>query len=33
MLYTDARSRAATKQTLISLVQLAMRQLRTGAGA
>ncbi len=30
MLYTDARSRAATKQTLISLVQLAMRQLRTG---
>ncbi|GAA1983094.1 hypothetical protein GCM10009718_20500 [Isoptericola halotolerans] len=32
MLYTDARSRAATKQTLISLVQLAMRQLRTGGG-
>ena len=32
MLYTDARSRAATKQTLISLVQLAMRQLRSGAG-
>lgn len=32
MLYTDARSRAATKQTLISLVQLAMRQLRAGAG-
>ncbi len=31
MLYTDARSRAATKQTLISLVQLAMRQLRSGA--
>ncbi len=31
MLYTDARSRAATKQTLISLVQLAMRQLRTGS--
>ena len=30
MLYTDARSRAATKQTLISLVQLAMRQLRSG---
>ncbi len=28
MLYTDARSRAATKQTLIALVQLAMRQLR-----
>lgn len=28
MLYTDARSRAATKQTLISLVQLAMQQLR-----
>jgi uncharacterized protein len=33
MLYTDARSRAATKQTLISLVQLAMRQLRTGGSA
>ncbi|SKC56129.1 hypothetical protein SAMN04324258_1630 [Krasilnikoviella flava] len=33
MLYTDARSRAATKQTLISLVQLAMRQLRSGGGA
>ncbi|ACZ29213.1 protein of unknown function ATP binding protein [Xylanimonas cellulosilytica DSM 15894] len=33
MLYTDARSRAATKQTLISLVQLAMRQLRSGATA
>ncbi|GAA1726159.1 hypothetical protein GCM10009809_22520 [Isoptericola hypogeus] len=31
MLYTDARSRAATKQTLIALVQLAMRQLRSGA--
>lgn len=31
MLYTDARSRAATKQTLIALVQLAMRQLRGGA--
>jgi len=31
MLYTDARSRAATKQTLISLVQLAMRQLRAGS--
>jgi signal recognition particle receptor subunit beta len=31
MLYTDARSRAATKQTLISLVQLAMRQLRSGS--
>ena len=28
MLYTDARSRAATKQTLISLVQLAMARLR-----
>ncbi len=33
MLYTDARSRAATKQTLISLVQLAMRQLRAGGPA
>ncbi len=33
MLYTDARSRAATKQTLIALVQLAMRQLRSGAGS
>ncbi|WP_420807804.1 GTP-binding protein [Antribacter gilvus] len=33
MLYTDARSRAATKQTLISLVQLAMRQLRAGKQA
>jgi signal recognition particle receptor subunit beta len=33
MLYTDARSRAATKQTLISLVQLAMRQLRSGSGS
>ncbi len=33
MLYTDARSRAATKQTLISLVQLAMRQLRSGAAS
>nr|WP_229872329.1 ATP/GTP-binding protein [Promicromonospora soli] len=33
MLYTDARSRAATKQTLIALVQLAMRQLRSGAQA
>ncbi|MGW8566153.1 GTP-binding protein [Isoptericola sp. NPDC055881] len=32
MLYTDARSRAATKQTLIALVQLAMRQLRSGGG-
>jgi signal recognition particle receptor subunit beta len=31
MLYTDARSRAATKQTLIALVQLAMRQLRGAA--
>jgi len=29
----DARSRAATKQTLIALVQLAMRQLRSGAQA
>ena len=28
VLYTDARSRAATKQTLISLVQLAMERLR-----
>ena len=27
MLYTDARSRAATQQTLISLVQLAMQRL------
>ena len=26
--YTDARSRAATKQTLISLVQVAMERLR-----
>ncbi|GAB4087120.1 hypothetical protein GCM10028784_37500 [Myceligenerans cantabricum] len=33
MLYTDARSRAATKQTLIALVQLAMRQLRAGKQA
>jgi signal recognition particle receptor subunit beta len=33
MLYTDARSRTATKQTLISLVQLAMRQLRSGTGS
>lgn len=31
MMYTDARSRAATKQTLIGLVQLAMRQLRAGS--
>lgn len=29
MLYTDARTRAATKQTLISLVQLAMQRLQT----
>jgi signal recognition particle receptor subunit beta len=29
MLYTDARARAATKQTLISLVQLAMQRLQT----
>ncbi|RMI04725.1 ATP-binding protein [Cellulomonas triticagri] len=28
VLYTDARSRTATKQTLISLVQLAMERLR-----
>lgn len=28
VLYTDARSRAATKQTLIALVQLAMERLR-----
>ena len=28
MVYTDARSRAATKQTLIALVQLAMERLR-----
>jgi hypothetical protein len=27
MIYTDARSRAATKQTLITLVQLAMQRL------
>lgn len=33
MLYTDARSRAATKQTLITLVQLAMRQLRSGSAS
>ena len=31
MLYTDARSRAATKQALISLVQLAMAQLSPAA--
>ena len=31
LMYTDARSRAATKQTLISLVQLAMERLRAGA--
>ena len=30
MLYTDARTRAATKQALISVVQLAMQRL-TGA--
>jgi signal recognition particle receptor subunit beta len=29
VLYTDARSRAATKQALISLVQLAMERLRS----
>lgn len=28
VMYTDARSRAATKQTLITLVQLAMQRLR-----
>jgi len=28
VLYTDARSRAATKQALISLVKLAMERLR-----
>jgi len=33
MLYTDARSRAATKQTLVALVQLAMQQLRAQQGA
>jgi hypothetical protein len=33
MLYTDARSRAATKQTLVALVQLAMQQLRAKQGA
>lgn len=32
MLYTDARSKAATKQTLIALVQLAMQRLRSTAG-
>jgi signal recognition particle receptor subunit beta len=31
VLYTDARSRTATKQTLISLVQLAMERLRNHA--
>jgi signal recognition particle receptor subunit beta len=31
VLYTDARSRAATKQTLIALVQLAMERLRSGS--
>ena len=30
LMYTDARSRAATKQTLISLVQVAMERLRAG---
>ncbi|GAA2238870.1 ATP/GTP-binding protein [Rarobacter faecitabidus] len=30
MMYTDARSRAATKQTLIALVQHAMARLRQG---
>jgi hypothetical protein len=29
VLYTDARSRTATKQALLSLVQLAMERLRT----
>ncbi|MCL2463513.1 MAG: ATP/GTP-binding protein [Micrococcales bacterium] len=33
VLYTDARSRAATKQTLIALVQLAMSRLRTAAAS
>src|SRR5690554_5497695 len=33
LMYTDARSRAATKQTLISLVQLAMQRLRAGVAA
>ncbi|HWS56946.1 MAG TPA: ATP/GTP-binding protein [Actinotalea sp.] len=28
LMYTDARSRAATKQTLVSLVQVAMERLR-----
>ena len=31
VLYTDARSRTATKQTLIQLVQLAMERLRSSA--
>jgi signal recognition particle receptor subunit beta len=31
VLYTDARSRAATKQALIALVQLAMERLRSGS--
>ena len=31
VLYTDARSRAATKQSLIALVQLAMARLRAGS--
>jgi hypothetical protein len=29
MLYTDARTRAATKQALISVVQLAMHRLQS----
>ena len=33
VLYTDARSRAATKQALIALVQLAMARLRAGAAS
>ena len=32
VLYTDARSRAATKQALIALVQLAMARLRAAGG-
>ena len=32
MVYTDARSRAATKQSLILLVQHAMRQLAQTSG-
>jgi hypothetical protein len=30
VLYTDARSRTATKQTLLTLVRLAMEGLRRG---